>query len=138
MSDVAFPIVWAIGLLVFAVIVAGRLRLLLAAQPAHRLERMPERLRRAVVYGIGQKKFFGGEQPAGIMHALIFWGFLVLMLQVITLFGRAFNADWSLPLIGENGVLGPAFGVARDVVEIVAQPAIHPKDAAPGAQKKEE
>ena len=39
------------------------------------------------------KKFLGGEQPAGLMHAVIFWGFLVLMLQVITLFVRAFDAD---------------------------------------------
>ena len=82
MSDVAFPIVWAIGLLVFAAIVAGRARLLLAARPAARLDRIPERLRRAVVYGLGQRKFLTGEQPAGIMHALIFWGFVVLMLQV--------------------------------------------------------
>ena len=44
-----------------------------------------------VVDGIGQRKFLMGEQPAGIMHALIFWGFVVLMLQVITLFGRAFD-----------------------------------------------
>ena len=31
------------------------------------------------------------------MHALIFWGFVVLMLQVVQLYGRAFDADWSLP-----------------------------------------
>ena len=34
------------------------------------------------------------------MHALIFWGFVVLLLQVVTLFGRAFDADWSLPGFG--------------------------------------
>ena len=119
MSDVAFPIVWAIGVLVFALIIAGRARLLLAAQPAGRLDRWPERLWRAVVYGIGQKKFLGGEQPAGIMHAVIFWGFLVLMFQVVTLFVRTFDADWSLPLIGEDDVLGPAFEIARDAVEVL-------------------
>ena len=46
MSHVAFPIVWAIGLLVFAGIIAGRTRLLLAARPAARLDRIPERIRR--------------------------------------------------------------------------------------------
>ncbi len=50
-----------------------------------------------VVDGIGQRKFLSGEQPAGIMHALIFWGFVVLMLQVITLFGRAFDSSWNIP-----------------------------------------
>ena len=78
MSPIAFPIVWAIGLIVFAAIIAGRARLVLAARPASRLDRIPERLKRAVVYGLGQRKFLTGEQPAGIMHALIFWGFVVL------------------------------------------------------------
>ncbi len=112
MSHVAFPIVLAIGLLVFAVIVAGRARLLLRAQPAARFDRFGERLRRAVVDGVGQRKFLSGEQPAGVMHALIFWGFLVLMLQVLRLYVRAFDADWNLPAEG-------VFSVARDFVEVI-------------------
>jgi Fe-S oxidoreductase len=119
MSHVAFPIVWAIGFLVFLGILAGRARMLLAARPAGRLDRMPERIRRAVVYGVGQRKFLSGEQPAGIMHALIFWGFLVLLIQVVQLFGRTFDADWSIPVFGEGQVLGGAFAVARDAVEVV-------------------
>jgi Fe-S oxidoreductase len=117
MSPVAFPIVCAIGLIVFAAIIAGRVRLLLAARPAGRIDRIPERLGRALVYGLGQRKFLSGEQPAGIMHALIFWGFVVLMIQVVTLYGRAFDADWSLPGLGETELLGPPFAVARDAVE---------------------
>ncbi len=79
MSHVVFPILWGIGLLVFAGIIAFRTRLLLAARPAARLDRIPERIRRTVVDGLGQKKFLAGEQPAGIMHALVFWGFVVLI-----------------------------------------------------------
>ena len=97
MSHVAFPIVLGLALLVFAGIIARRARLLVGARPAARLDRIPERIRRAAVYGLGQKKFLVGEQPAGIMHALVFWGFVVLMLQVITLFGRAFDANWNIP-----------------------------------------
>src|SRR5512133_4237948 len=117
MSHVAFPIVWAIGLLVFAVIVAGRARLLLAARPAARLDRIPERLRRMVVDGLGQRKFLSGEQPAGIMHALIFWGFVVLLLQVVTLYGRAFDAGWNIPGSAPDEPLGPPFFIARDLLE---------------------
>jgi Fe-S oxidoreductase len=119
MSPVAFPIVLAIGLIAFAAIVAPRVRLLLAAQPAARLDRIPERLGRAVVDGLGQRRFLAGEQPAGIMHALIFWGFVVLLIQVVTLYGRAFDADWSLPGFGERELLGTPFGVARDAVEAI-------------------
>ena len=119
MSHVVFPIVWAIGLLVFAGIIAGRARLLLAARPAARLDRIPERIRRLVVDGLGQKKFLAGEQPVGIMHALIFWGFVVLMLQVVTLFGRAFDANWDIPGFGADQPLGPPFFVARDLLEVI-------------------
>jgi Fe-S oxidoreductase len=117
-SHVAFPIVWAVGLLVFAGIMAARMRLLLRARPAGRLDRIPERIKRAVVDGVGQRKFMSGEQPAGIMHALIFWGFLVLMIQVITLFGRAFDATWHIPGFGADQPLGPPFFIARDLLEV--------------------
>jgi Fe-S oxidoreductase len=113
-----FPILWAIGLLVFAGIIAVRTRLLLAARPAARLDRIPERIKRTVVYGLGQKKFLAGEQPAGIMHALVFWGFVVLMLQVIILFGRTFDASWDLPGFGAHQPLGPPFFIARDLLEV--------------------
>src|SRR5690349_8672225 len=118
MSHVAFPIVWAIGLLVFAAILAGRVRLLLAARPAGRLDRLPERFKRMVVDGLGQRKFLSGEQPAGIMHALIFWGFVVLMLQVVTLYARAFDATWDIPGFAADQPLGPPFFGARDLLEL--------------------
>ncbi len=111
MSHVAFPIVWAIGMLAFALILATRARMLVRARPARRLDRMPERIRRAVVLGLGQKKFLRGEQPAGIMHALIFWGFVLLLLQVVQLYGRAFDAEWTL--------LPRPFWIAADVVAVV-------------------
>ena len=117
LSHVVFPILWAIGLLVFAGILAVRMRLLVAARPAARGDRIPERIRRTVVDGLGQKKFLVGEQPSGIMHALVFWGFVVLMLQVITLFGRAFDASWNIPGFAPDQPLGPPFFLARDLLE---------------------
>jgi Fe-S oxidoreductase len=98
---------------------ASRARLLLAARPAARFDRIPERIKLTALYGLGQKKFLTGEQPSGIMHALVFWGFVVLMLQVIMLFGRALDADWSLPGFGADEPLGPPFFIARDLLEAV-------------------
>jgi Fe-S oxidoreductase len=51
------------------------------------------------------------------MHALIFWGFVVLMIQVITLFGRTFDASWNIPGFGPDQPLGPPFFIARDLLE---------------------
>jgi Fe-S oxidoreductase len=83
------------------------------------VDRIPERISQTITYGFGQKKFLTGEQPSGIMHALVFWGFVVLMLQVVILFGRAFDEDWSIPGFGADQVLGPPFFIARDVLEAV-------------------
>lgn len=117
MSHVAFPIVLGIAVLSFTAILGNRLRLLVAAAPANRFDRLGERLGRMLVYGFGQKKFLSGEQPSGIMHALIFWGFMVLLLQVITLFGEAFSTNWHVPGFGAHQPLGPPFFVARDTLE---------------------
>ena len=108
MSHVVFPIVWALALAVFAVIITLRLRLLLRAQPAARFDHLGARVKRMVVDGIGQRKFLSGEQPAGIMHALIFWGFVVLMLQVITLFGRALRLGLEHPGLRARPAAGAA------------------------------
>jgi hypothetical protein len=39
-----------------------------------------ERAKRMAVDGLGQRKFLSGKQPARIVHALMFWGFVVLMI----------------------------------------------------------
>jgi Fe-S oxidoreductase len=117
MSHLAFPIIWALALAIFAGELIMRGRLLVAAQPARRMDRIGTRVKRTIVDGVGQRKFLSGEQPAGIMHALIFWGFVVLMLQVVTLFGRAFDSGWNIPGFGPDQVLGPPFFIARDLLE---------------------
>ena len=119
MSHVVFPILWGIGLLVFAGIMARRARLLFRARPEPRGGSDPRADLADGRYGLGQKKFLTGEQPSGIMHALVFWGFVVLMLQVVMLFGRAFDADWSIPGFGADQPLGPPFFIARDLLEAV-------------------
>ena len=117
MSPVLFPIVWALAMLAFARTLAVRVRVLVGARPAGRRDQLARRIRRAALDGLGQRRFVTGEQPAGIMHALIFWGFVVLLLQVVTLFGQAFDATWHIPGLGARQPLGLAFSLARDVLE---------------------
>ncbi len=42
---------------------------------------------------IGQKRLVGRakERSSGIMHAFIFWGFCVLLIRSITLYGEGFQ-----------------------------------------------
>jgi Fe-S oxidoreductase len=118
MSEPLFPIAFGIAMISFAWILGMRLRLLFAARPAARLDRIPERIKRTAIYGFGQMKFLKGEQPAGIMHALIFWGFVVLFLQIVTQFGRAFDYHWNIPGFGPDQALGPPFFLLRDLLEL--------------------
>jgi len=73
-----------------------------------------------VSYAFGQKKFVRpemarvGETNAGWMHFFVFWGFVVLALQIITMFGRGYSAHFHVPLIG-----GGPYLVLRDEMEAI-------------------
>jgi len=91
-----------------------RFGILVRLPAANRFDRIPERIRILLVYGVGQLKFFKGEQPAGLVHALVFWGFLVLGAQVATMFLRGWFPELHLPIVST----GP-YMVARDAMECV-------------------
>ncbi len=113
-------VVWTLCLLAFLALfgwqIWRRLRLLLRAKPADRLDRIPERIKLTLVYAFGQKKFFKGEQPAGLLHACIFWGFVVLLFQVLTMFLRGWAPDAYLPLLSPHALGGP-YMLVRDLME---------------------
>jgi Fe-S oxidoreductase len=122
------PILFSLALLIaagtFAAIMMPRVRLLLAADAAPRFDQLGERLRRTAVYAFGQKKFLKGEQPAGIMHAAIFWGFMILVLTVLTLFGRAYDEHFYLPLLGPGELLGGPYTLIRDLIQLTVVVAV--------------
>jgi Fe-S oxidoreductase len=123
MSLVLFALVVLVALGYFVRTLAGRLRLLLAAGPVPRFDRIGERLKAVLVYAFGQKKFVIGEQPAGWMHVVIFWGFVILGLQILTMFGRAFSAHFFVPGF-TPALLGGPFLVLRDVLEVTVSAAV--------------
>lgn len=98
----------------------GRFRLLLKARQDdgrdYSLRSFPLRARNALIYGFAQKKFFLGEQPAGLLHIVVFWGFSVLLFQVITMFARGWNPGFQLPGFSHDFVGGP-YGLAKDIFE---------------------
>ena len=124
MSPVALPIVTLVALAIFGWTLYGRWRLLRAARPAARFDRLGERAKNALVYAFGQKKFLTGEQPAGLMHFVIFWGFVILGIQVVTIFGRAFDQDFYPPLFAPDQLLGKPFYLLRDVLEALVLVAV--------------
>jgi Fe-S oxidoreductase len=123
MSSVFFTLIVFVAAGSFLLTLYSRVRLLLAAQPVGRFDRLGTRLQAVLLYAFGQKKFVEGEQPAGWMHVVIFWGFVVLGIQVLTMFGRAYSEHFVVPGFSPAQLGGP-FLVLRDVMEIAVLAAV--------------
>lgn len=83
-----------------------KILVLLKAKPQVRWDRVPERIETMLRVAFVQSKMFK-EPASGLMHALIFWGFLILLFRTISVFGRAFAfgpAEGPAPE-GWNGVV---------------------------------
>src|ERR671914_2072264 len=63
-----------------------------------------------IVVVLGQRKLLQWTVP-GIMHALIFWGFIVLLTTIAEGFGAIYFDSFHIPLIGTWGPLGALQGL---------------------------
>ena len=77
----------------------ARLDVLRAARPSWRSDRPAARARRELADVFGQRKLFQKAVP-GLMHAFIFWGFLVLLPTIFEAMLAAIDRDWTLPYLG--------------------------------------
>src|SRR5690349_12913421 len=105
----------AIGL--FGYTLYRRFRLLQGARADNRFENVGERIRQVLVYAFGQKKFLRDEQPAGWMHFLIFWGFVIVAARTVTTFAQGYSPHFYLPGLRPAGLGGP-YVLMKDLIEI--------------------
>lgn len=73
---------------------------LMLGRSENRFRDIGTRIMKVLGIGIGQSKIFR-DPVAGLMHAMIFWGFLVLITAVTEAFIQGFYSNFSL------GILGP-------------------------------
>lgn len=103
------PAVLALSVLVTFAVFSRRAdqlrRFVRLGRPAHRGGDLPRRIREEVTVVLGQRKLLQRFLP-GVMHAFIFWGFLVLLTTVAEAFGEVFQRRFAIPLIGRTGWLG--------------------------------
>ncbi len=121
MNDIRWlPLVFALLMAFgyFALVMQSKLRLLLVTSHRARFfEQFPQRLANVFTYAIGQKKMFK-EPAAGLMHAFIFWGFLVLQVRTAYLMVCAFVPEAKIPFIHHG------YSLAKDITELVVLSAI--------------
>ncbi len=80
-------------------------RLVALGRPVDRTRDVPVRLEREVTVVLGQRKLLQRLVP-GLMHAFIFWGFLILLTTIVEAMGQAVDPDFAIPLVGHTGWLG--------------------------------
>jgi Fe-S oxidoreductase len=77
-------------------------RLVRLGKPVDRGGDVPRRLRAEARDVLGQRKLLQRLVP-GVVHALIFWGFVVLFPTIVMAFLGAVDRDWTLPWLGRQG-----------------------------------
>ena len=109
-------ILLAVALAVFSFILWKRFVPLSIATSDPRWDHIGQRVGKMLLFGFGQAR-----QPryrvAGILHILIFAGFLVLSIRSLTLLGQGFTPDFALP--GLRGSSGAAYATLKDYTALV-------------------
>ncbi len=77
-------------------------RIMRLGRPAERFDDVPQRVRQEAVVAIGQKKILQRLGP-GLMHAFIFWGFIVLFPTIVMAMIGAVDKGTTLPWLGHQG-----------------------------------
>src|SRR6185436_4498547 len=71
-------------------------------KPVERFDDVPDRVRNEAVIVLGQRKLLQRAVP-GLIHAAIFWGFLVLFPTIVIAMIGAVDKDATLPWLGHQG-----------------------------------
>jgi Fe-S oxidoreductase len=109
-------VVFVLGVGLFIWLLYRRYLLVRAGQPDPRFDSLPSRFSDLLRYG-----FLQTRQPrylwAGVIHLVIFWGFVVLGLRSVELIAQGLNIP--LPLPAAEGFLGRVYGGLKDVFELL-------------------
>ncbi len=120
----AYPLVFPLfygALVVFGLVMARHLRVFAVARPSNPFGGVPRRVAGLFDYALAQRKMFK-DTRAAIMHAGIFWGFVLLTIgtaNIVT--GGLVQAVISIPF---DGALWVAMTVMQNVVAVIVLLAI--------------
>jgi len=104
-GPVVLLLLLAIAVGMFARRTSLLLRLVRLGRPVDRTDQVGERVKQEATVVLAQRKLLQRLTP-GLMHAFIFWGFLILLTTILEAFGEVFTVHFAIPLIGRTGWLG--------------------------------
>lgn len=91
MFPITVAILLVVALSIFAFSVSRWAKVIQSGKPDNRFNDYPKRLKNLVTIAFFQTKILKGDVKAGLMHAIIFWGFCIIGLRTIILFGLGFS-----------------------------------------------
>jgi Fe-S oxidoreductase len=112
-SPVGITLLMAAAFAGFAAFAWRKLAIVAALAPEVRWDRPRERLARVLRNGFLQSRMIRGEWRPGVMHAVIFAGFLALLARKLQLIVVGYDAGFVY-----TGFFGAAFTLGKDIVEV--------------------
>jgi Fe-S oxidoreductase len=113
MSPLGITLLMLAGFAGFALLAWRKLAILVHLAPDVRWDTPLERLRSVLVNGIAQQRMVAREPAAGLMHAVIFLGFMALLARKLQLIAIGYDESFVYP-----GLAGGLFAALKDVVEL--------------------
>jgi len=90
-----------------------KIQLILKLKPEVRWNVVGPRIKKVLTLGFFQNKMITGDPQAGFMHAVIFYGFVTLLIRKIQLLVIGYSEDFVYP-----GAIGGAYAWFKDFIEI--------------------
>jgi Fe-S oxidoreductase len=118
MSPTAMLTLMFAAFAMFAWSASRRWRLLQVGRPVERLDHLAARIRGTWRYAFRQEKM-DYYNPAGIAHKFIFFGFVVLLVRTLVLWGRGFYAPFNFWVLGPADPLGSVYEFAKDCMALL-------------------
>lgn len=119
MGPVAITLLTLLGLAGFAYLAWRKLAIVAALQPEVRWDRPGRRLRKLLTLGLLQSRMIAGEPKPGVMHAVIFLGFMTLLVRKVQLLVIGYTPTFVYP-----GLAGGLYAAWKDVVEVAVTAAV--------------
>ena len=119
MSPVGITLLLLVAFAGFAALCWRKLSIVAALQPEHRWDRPGARLGTVFANGFLQQRMIARDRWPGIMHTVLFLGFMVLLARKIQLLAIGYYEPFVYP-----GLPGGLFAAVKDLVELAVLGAV--------------
>ncbi len=119
MSPIAISLLMVLAFAGFCTLAWRKLRLVQALQSEMRWDHPWQRARSVLVNGLMQRRMLQREWHSGLMHAVIFLGFLSLLLRKLQLIAIGYDAEFAFP-----AAFGGPFAAFKDAIELAVIAAV--------------